>query len=68
MSDRDLEESSYHTLLLHLNHPEHKTYERMLYGLMEEDGCTIGIAVARIGKEEFLKGLAEVLSKRRARK
>jgi hypothetical protein len=42
----------------------------MLYGLMEEDGCTIGIAVARIGKEEFLKGLAEVLStpKRKTRK
>jgi hypothetical protein len=62
ISDRDIEDSSYHTLLSHLSHPTHKTYERMLLGLMDEDGCTIGLAVARIGKKRFLRGLARVLA------
>jgi hypothetical protein len=62
MSDRDLEHSSFHTLFAHLNHPNHKTYERMLRGLMDEDGCTIAIAVVRMGKERFLSGIAKLLA------
>lgn len=62
MSDSDFDNLSFHSLFSHLSHPGHKTYERILRGLMDEDGQTIGLGMARIGKERFLRGLARMLA------